>query len=239
MTQAHESQNWRKSTGKWIVFGLFAFGIAAFFYFDLARFVTLASLNENKEALKTYTESHYLFTVILYILLYFLQTTLSLPGAAIFTLAGGFLFGTLLGTLYVNISATAGATLAFLAARYLFRETIEYKFGKRLQSFHEGINENALSFLLTLRLIPLFPFFLVNLAAGLTRIRLTTYLLATSIGIIPGSLVFSNAGKQLGKIHSVRDITSPNVLGALTLLGLMAIAPVVYHRFRKPTDAKL
>jgi uncharacterized membrane protein YdjX (TVP38/TMEM64 family) len=224
--------------GKWIILGTFALGVAAFFYLDLGQYVTLSSLKENKDALQGYTEAHYGFTVVLYILIYALQTAFSLPGAAILTLCGGFLLGALLGTLYVNIAATSGATLAFLATRYLFRETVEQKFGKRLESIQQGFAQNAFNYLLTLRLIPLFPFFLVNLASGLTRIRLSTYVLATAIGILPGSFVYSNAGKQLGNINSVGDIASPGVLGAFVLLGLLSLVPVVYQRFRKPASGE-
>ncbi|MFQ5779847.1 MAG: TVP38/TMEM64 family protein [Nitrospiria bacterium] len=223
---------------KGIIVGLFSVGIAAFFYFDLGRYVTLESLKGNKAALRDYTESHYLFTVFLFIMVYVVQTALSLPGATILTISGGFLFGTLLGTLYVNIGATLGATLAFLAARYLFRDTVERKFGGRLDSIQEGFADHAFSYLLTLRLIPLFPFFIVNLAAGLTRIRLAAYMAATSIGILPGSFVYSNAGKQLGVIESVKDIASIEVLGAFVLLGLLALVPVVYQRLKKPAIAK-
>jgi uncharacterized membrane protein YdjX (TVP38/TMEM64 family) len=218
--------------GKWIILSVFALAIAAFFYFDLGRYVTLASLKENKDALKSFTETHYGSTVILYILIYCIQTAFSLPGAAILTLGGGFLFGSLLGTVYVNIAATSGATLAFLAARYLFRDTVENKFGKKLESIQMGFANNAFNYLLTLRLIPLFPFFLVNLASGLTRMRLSTYVLATAIGIIPGSFVFSNAGKQLGNINSVKDVASPMVLEAFALLGVLALVPVVYQKLK-------
>lgn len=223
--------------GKGIVLGFFVIGGALFFSFDLGRFVTLASLQENKGALRAYTASHYAVTVIGYILLYALQTALLLPGATIFTLAGGFLFGAGWGTLYVNIAATSGATLAFLAARYLLRGTIERKFGKQLEPIQRGFAQDDFSFLLTLRLIPLFPFFLVNMAAGLTRIRLTTYLLATSIGILPGSFVYSYAGQQLDRIHSLKDVASPGVVGAFVLLGLLALLPVAYRKFGGRNDS--
>ncbi len=219
--------------GRWLVLALFALGVGLFFYLDLGRFLTLAALQQNRDALRQYTDSHYTTTVGLYVALYAGQTALSLPGATILTLAGGFLFGTLLGALYVNVAATTGATLAFLAARYLLHAAVERRFGPRLESIQAGFARNAFAFLLTLRLIPLFPFFLVNLAAGLTRVRLGTYVLATAIGILPASLVFSNAGRQLGSIESLRDVASPRVLGAFVLLGLLALAPVAYHRLRR------
>ncbi len=227
-----------KSRGKWVILGLIAVGIAAFFIFDLQKYVTLDALKENKAALRQYAQDHYLVTVVLFILIYILQTALSLPGAAILTLAGGFLYGTVLGAIFVNIGATTGAVLAFMAARYLFRDAVEKRFGKRLARIQSGFASNGLNYLLTLRLIPLFPFFLVNLASGLTRIRLSTYVFATAIGILPGSLVFTNAGKQIGGINSIRDIASPGVLGAFSLLGLLALVPVVYHKLKKNRPAK-
>ncbi|MFZ5874769.1 MAG: TVP38/TMEM64 family protein [Nitrospirota bacterium] len=206
--------------------------VAAFIGFDLGRYLTLASLKANKDLLRAYTDSHYAASVIIFIVAYCVQTALSLPGAVIFTLTGGFLFGTALGTLYVNVGATSGAVLAFLVARYLFRDAVERRFGARLETIHRGFGRNAFNYLLTLRLIPLFPFFLVNLASGLTRIPLPTYATATAIGIIPASIVYANAGSQLGKIDSLKDVASPEVVSAFVLLGLLALVPVAYHRWR-------
>jgi uncharacterized membrane protein YdjX (TVP38/TMEM64 family) len=161
---------------------------------------------------------------------------LSLPGAAIMTLAGGFLFGSLLGTIYVNLGATSGATLAFLAARYLLRDWVESKFGNRLGPIQDGFAKNAFNYLMTLRLIPIFPFFLVNLVSGLTRVNLATYMTATAVGIIPGSFVYAYAGRQLGTINSLKEIASPNVISAFVLLGLLALVPILYRKFSaKPT----
>ncbi len=227
----------KRAVGKFIVLAGIALGVAAFFYFDLGRHVTLTALKENKDFLKTYAQVNYGRTVVLFVLMYALQTALSLPGATILTLAGGFLFGTWMGVLFVNVGATSGAVLAFIAARTLFRESIEKKFGKRLASMQRGFENDAFHYLLTLRLIPLFPFFLVNLSAGLTRMRLSTYAIATAIGILPGSLVYTHAGKQLGGINSLKDIVSPGVLGAFVLLGALVMLPVLYQKFKKPTAA--
>lgn len=215
--------------GKVIVVVLFAAAVFAFFYFDLRQYISLDALKANRDRLLAFTEANYTSAVLIYILIYCLQTAFSLPGATIFTLAGGFLFGAVLGTLYVNIAATTGATLAFLAARYLLRDWVERKFGNRLGSIQEGFAKNGFSYLLTLRLIPIFPFFLVNLVAGLTRISVGTFIAATAIGIIPASFVFANAGRQLGSINSLSEIASPRVLGAFALLGLLALMPIVYR----------
>lgn len=211
-----------------LVIGL---AIGAFFYFDLGRFVSLYALKANRDNLLAFAGANYAAAVGLFIVAYAIVTGLSLPGAVILTLAGGFVFGAVLGTLFVNLGATTGATVAFLTARYLLRDTVEQKFGKSLGPFQEGFAKNAFSYLLTLRLIPLFPFFVVNLVSGLTRVSARTYIGATALGIIPGSFVYAYAGQQLGTIHSLKEIASPNVIGAFILLGLLALVPVVYKRF--------
>jgi uncharacterized membrane protein YdjX (TVP38/TMEM64 family) len=173
--------------------------------------------------------------VALFIVAYVAVTGLSLPGATILTLGGGFLFGTVLATVFVNLGATMGATLAFLAARYLLSDWVERKFGRWLEPLQRGFVQNAFSYLLTLRLIPLFPFFVVNLVSGLTRMNVGTYVAATALGIIPGSFVYAYAGRQLGTINSLQEIASPRVIGAFILLGILALAPIVYKRVHPNT----
>jgi uncharacterized membrane protein YdjX (TVP38/TMEM64 family) len=216
---------------KIVVALIFFAAIAAFFFFDLKQYVTLESLKAHRDDLLNYTRAHFVTAVLIFAVIYLLQTTFSLPGGALLTVTGGFLFGSFLGTLIVIIPATLGATLAFLAARYLLRDWVERKFGDRLKTIQKGFAKNSFSYLLTLRLIPLFPFFLVNLVSGLTRISVGTYLLATALGIIPGSFVFANAGRQLGSINSLSEVLSPRVLGAFGLLGLFALVlPVLYRK---------
>ena len=226
-----ENDSPSSSMGKILTGIIFLIGIGAFLYFDLGQYLSLDSLKANRALLLNYTESHYALAVTVFILVYILQTALSLPGGAILTLTGGFLFGSLTGTFIVNIGATAGATLAFLAARYILRDWVERKFGDRLDAIQSGFAQNAFSYLMTLRLIPAFPFFLVNLVSGLTRVNLSTYILATSLGIIPGSFVFAFAGRQLGSINSLSEIASPPVLLAFTLLGLLALMPIAYRKW--------
>jgi len=210
-------------------------GIAAFFYFDFARYLSLDGLKANRDHLLAFAEANYTAAAAGFVIAYCTVVGLSLPGGAIMTLAGGFLFGSVLGTLYVNVGATVGATVAFLVARYLLRDWVEQKFGSRLGPIQEGFAKNAFSYLMTLRLIPLFPFFLVNMVSGLTRVSVGTYMAATSLGIIPGSFVYAYAGRQLGTINSLKEIASPNVLMAFTLLGLLALVPILYKKFsRKP-----
>ena len=217
--------------GKGIIALLLASGIGAFAYFDLGQYLSLESLKANRDSLLAYTESNFGMAMALFIAAYIIQTGFSLPGGAIMTLAGGFLFGSVLGTVLVNIGATTGATLAFLVARYLLRDWVEHKFGDRLEPIQTGFAKNAFSYLMTLRLIPAFPFFLVNLVSGITRVNLGTYVTATSLGIIPGSFVFAFAGRQLGTINSLGEIASPPVLLAFTLLGLLALMPIAYRKF--------
>ena len=230
-TMTTSVQGSSSSKGKIIVAAVLAAAIGAFFYFDLQQYLSLDALKANRDRLLAFTDANYVTAVVSFIMSYCLVTGLSLPGAAILTLAGGFLFGSLVGTVLVNVGATTGATLAFLAARYLLRDWVEKKFGDRLRPIQDGFAKNAFSYLMTLRLIPLFPFFLVNMVSGLTRVNLGTYVVATAIGIIPGSFVYAYAGRQLGMINSLKEIASPNVLLAFTLLGLLALVPVVYRRF--------
>jgi len=218
------------STGKIAIAVVIALAITAFFYFDLGRFLSLAALKDNRDRLLSFTQDHYATAAGLFIVSYIVVTGLSLPGAVILTLAGGFLFGGLFGTLFVNVGATTGATLAFLTARYLLRDAVEYKFGKWLGPLQEGFAKNAFSYLMTLRLIPLFPFFVVNLVSGLTRVNVGTYVAATALGIIPGSFVYAYAGRQLGSINSLKEIASPNVIAAFVLLGVLALVPILYKK---------
>jgi uncharacterized membrane protein YdjX (TVP38/TMEM64 family) len=221
-------------TGKLLVALLFLSALGAFFLFDLRAYLSLESLKTNRDSLLVFTQEHYVPAVVMFILAYILQTAFSLPGATLMTLAGGFLFGSLWGTLYVNIGATTGATLAFLAARYLFHDWVERTFGDRLGPIQEGFAKNAFSYLLTLRLIPLFPFFLVNLLSGLTRVQLSTYVVATSVGIIPGGFVYTFAGRQLGTINSLSELASPRLLLAFSFLGLLMLIPIAYRKFTAP-----
>jgi uncharacterized membrane protein YdjX (TVP38/TMEM64 family) len=206
--------------------------ISLFFYFDLQRFLTLAALKANRQMLLDYYLSHKLIMVAGFMLFYIVQTALSLPGAAILSLAAGAIFGSIMGTLYANIAATLGATLAFLVTRYLLRDVVLGKFGSRLEGMNRELEERGLSYLLFLRLVPLFPFFLINLAAGLTRLPLRTFFFGTMIGIIPGGFVYVNAGASLATIDSLSGIASPRVLGSFALLGLFALIPVLYSKLK-------
>ncbi|MDF2460116.1 MAG: conserved rane protein of unknown function [Nitrospira sp.] len=229
-----ESSSRPSARGKFIVAAVFLGAIGAFYFFDLKAYLSLDVLKANRDKLLAFTEAHYAQAALLFILVYIAQTAFSLPGATLLTLTGGFIFGTLSAALYVNIGATTGATLAFLAARYLFRDWVEQRVGDRLAAFQTGFARNAFLYLLTLRLIPVFPFFVVNLLSGLTRMNVGTYVAATALGIIPGSLAYTFAGRQLGTINSLAELASPRLLLAFTALGLLFLMPVVYRKFVRP-----
>ncbi|MBU5614127.1 TVP38/TMEM64 family protein [Geomonas azotofigens] len=210
-----------------------AAAVALFFLFDLQRFLTLEALKANRQLLAGYYAEHTGTSVALFMAIYILQTALSLPGAAILSLAAGAVFGVLAGTVYAVCAATIGATLAFLVTRYLLRDLVAGRFGARLEGLNRELERRGLNYLLFLRLVPLFPFFLINLAAGLTRLPLRVFVLGTLVGIIPGGFVFVNAGASLAAINSLGDVASPRVLGSFALLGLFALAPVLYGRLKQ------
>ena len=224
-------------SGKLLVLGLFLLAVGAFFYFDLKTYLSLETIRTHRDRLLEFTQTYYALSVVAFILIYIVQTAL-LPGATLMTLLGGFLFGSVLGMFYVNAGATIGSTLAFLASRYLFHDWVQRKFGDRLAAFQAGFSRNAFSYLMTLRLIPLFPFFLVNLLSGLTNVKTRTYIAATALGIIPGSFVYTFAGRQVGTINSVAEIASPGVLLALSFLGLLSLSSVLYRRFAWQNSAR-
>jgi uncharacterized membrane protein YdjX (TVP38/TMEM64 family) len=225
--------SWKKLTLLILAAGL----IGAFFYFDLGSYFTLQALKANRQELAVYHQRHRLVTVSVFLGIYIVQTALSLPGAAILSLAAGALFGLLWGTVLVNIGATAGAILAFLFARYLFRDLVIRRFGgPNLEKLNRELEREGMSYLLFLRLVPLFPFFLINLGAALTSLSLRTFFFATMVGIIPGSLVYVNAGASLASIDKLSDVTSPRVLGAFAILGFFSLIPIFYDKFKKMKD---
>jgi uncharacterized membrane protein YdjX (TVP38/TMEM64 family) len=206
--------------------------VALFFWLDLGRFLTLESLKANRQLLLQYYADHRLLTVAAFMALYIIQTALALPGAVILSLSAGAIFGPLMGTLYAVSAASVGATLSFLVTRYLLRDAVLAKFGNKLEGINKELEERGINYLLFLRLVPLFPFFLINLAAGLTRLPLRTFVLGTFFGIIPGGFVFVNAGASLASISRLSDIASPRVLGSFALLGLFALIPALYAKLK-------
>ena len=218
---------------KILILSVVVVAVALFFYLDLERFLTLEALKANRQLLADYYAAHTVGTVAAFMVIYILQTALSLPGAAILSLAAGAIFGALAGTVYAVVAATVGATLAFLVTRYLLRDAILKRFGAKLEGLNRELEQRGWNYLLFLRLVPLFPFFLINLAAGLTRLPLRVFVLGTLVGIIPGGFVFVNAGASLATIDSLSDVASPRVLGSFLLLGLFALVPVLYGKLKQ------
>jgi uncharacterized membrane protein YdjX (TVP38/TMEM64 family) len=212
---------------------LLVVAVTLFFILNFGRFLTLDSLKNNREILTSFYAEHRLVTVLSFMFLYIIQTALSLPGATIFSLCAGLLFGAVMGTVYAVTAATLGAVIAFLVARYIFHDTVQRKFGSQLAKLNTTLESEGMHYLLFLRLVPVFPFFLINLGAALTRLPLRTFFLGTMIGIIPGGFVYVNAGASLATINSLGDIASPRVLGSFALLGLFALVPVFYQRLKK------
>ncbi len=211
------------SRGKVGLLAFFFAAIAAFFIFDLGAYLTLDSLKARQADLATLLDNRPLVIIGGFFLLYAVTTALSLPGAAILTLAAGAVFGLWLGTLIVSFASAIGASLAFLSSRFVLRDWVKARFGKRVAAIDRGIEKDGVFYLLTLRLIPAFPFFLINLAMGLTTMRLLTFYAVSQIGMLLGTIVFVNAGTQLAAIDSTGDILSPALIGSFVLLGLFPL----------------
>lgn len=211
------------NTRKLLVLVLIVVLISLFFIFDLGQYLNLAALKAQQGALEQWVADDPLPAAGLFFLFYVLVTGLSLPGAALMTLLAGALFGLLGGTLLVSFASTLGATLAMLSSRFLLRDWVQARFGKRLASIDKGIEREGSAYLFALRLVPAFPFFLINLGMGLTKLPVRTYWWVSQIGMLPGTLVYVNAGRELGQLDSLSGILSPGLLGAFVLLGLLPL----------------
>jgi len=211
---------------------LFAGGIAVFFALGGQDYLDLATIKRHRDALIAFADAHFVAALALGFLVYAGAVALSLPGGLVLSLTMGFVFGRWVGTALVVVAATVGATLVFLAARYLFADAARRRMGAVGERINAGFTENAFSYLLFLRLVPVFPFFIINLAPAFTTIPLRTYVLATAIGIVPGSFVFVNLGQTLAHIDSLQGLVSLDVLGGLGLLALFALVPVIVQTIR-------
>jgi len=197
--------------------------IAAFFAFDLGRFFDLQTLKAQQAAIEAFRADHPVVAVAVYFVLYVVVTALSLPGAALLTLAGGAVFGVGWGTLIVSFASTIGATLAFLIARFLLRGWVAARFGQRLRAIDEGIRREGAFYLFTLRLVPVFPFFIINLLLGLTVMKVSTFYWVSQLGMLAGTVAYVNAGTQLARVDSLSGILSPAVLVSFALLGVFPL----------------
>ncbi len=229
-TTAPRADLWKKI----LILLVFAGGLTLFFALGGDRYLSLEALREHRDLLLEYTRRHYGLMLAAAIGVYTLVVAFSIPAAVVLTLTNGFLFGRWVGTVATVISGTLGATLVFLAARYLFADAVHRRLGERGHRIMEGFRRNAFNYLLFLRLVPIFPFWLVNLAPAFTAMPLRTYVIATAIGVVPGSFVFANLGESLGRIETLNDLLSPQVVIALALLGLLALLPVIVKKVRSP-----
>lgn len=212
-----------KTTTRILLLAGLAAAVGAFFWFDLGQYFSLVELRERRDELLAFIDRNFLAALLIYVGTYIVMAALSLPGAAILTLAGGALFGLVAGTLAVSLASTVGATLVFLAARFLFRESVQKRFGKRLKRINEGVERDGAFYLLALRLVPIFPFWVINLVMALTPIRTWTYAWVSLVGMFPATVVYVNAGTQLAQVDSVGDVLSPGLIGAFVLLGLLPL----------------
>ena len=207
-------------------------GVVAFFALGGPQYLDLATIKEHRDTLLAFTESHFAAALAIAFAVYAGAVAFSLPGGLVLSLTMGFVFGRWIGTALVVVAATVGATLVFLAARYLFADAARRRLGTFGEKINAGFTKNAFSYMLFLRLVPVFPFFLVNLAPAFTTIPLRTYVLATAVGIVPGSFVFVNLGQTLARIDSLKGLVSADVLAGLGLLAAFALLPVAVQKYR-------
>lgn len=201
--------------------------IVCAWYLGLQDYVNLDTIKSQRSELLNIVSDRPYISILAFVSMYIISVALSLPIATVLTLLGGFLFGRWLGTFLIVISATMGASILFLAAKSAIGTTLRQKAGPLYKKIESNMNQNAIGYLLFMRLVPIFPFFLVNIVPALFNIRLTPYLATTFFGIIPGTFVYANVGRELGTIESLSDLISTKTLIAFTLLGLFALLPVI------------
>ncbi len=218
---------------KAIGLGVILLGAGLFYFFDPGDILSLEWLKTNQSLLDTFYQANSLTVMTGFVALFLVIGLFLLPGATLLSVCSGAVFGLPLGPLLVSLGSTLGAVLAFFVARYILRDWVEERFGERLQPIQAGLCENDIHYILVLRLVPLFPFFLVNIAMGASQVSWKIFMLGTLLGKLPATWVYANAGSHLVSLRSLSDITSPGMMGALTLLGLLALTPVIYKQRQK------
>ncbi len=237
-TPSIETEKGGSSVNKFVPLGVLAAGIAAFFALGLDQYVSFEALREHRDVLANFVAYNPLMAPLAFMVIYAVVVAFSLPGGAIMTMAGGFLFGTAWGTAWVVLSATTGATILFVIAKTSLGDLLRAKAGPWLKKMEKGFKENALSYLLVLRLIPLFPFFVVNLVPAFLGVHMRTYVIGTLLGIVPGSFVFATVGAGLGSIFDSNEaftaagILTPEIVTALVGLSLLSLLPVAYKKIK-------
>ena len=197
--------------------------IAVYLAFDLGQILSLDSLKAQQLSIAAWRDSNPVAAALVFFAAYVAVTAVSLPGAAVMTLAAGAIFGLLWGTVIVSFASSLGATLAFLATRFLLNEWVQRRLGNRLEAINAGVEKDGAFYLFSLRLVPVFPFFAVNLLMGLTRIRVSTFYWVSQVGMLAGTVVYVNAGTQLAAIESLETILSPTLILSFALLGLLPL----------------
>ena len=229
---------------RWIALAAVVCLLGAVFQFDLGSYLTLENIKSEQEALQALVKTNPAQFIVGYFLIYVAVTALSIPGAAVMTLVAGALFGLWWGLLIVSFASTIGATLAMVMARWLFKEQVESRFKNQISTINKGIEKDGAFYLFTLRLVPAFPFFAINLAMALTSMNVITFFLVSQVGMLAGTFVFVNAGTELAQVNSPSDVLSAGLLMSFVLLGLFPLfakwfvdwvrAQRVYRRFKKP-----
>ncbi len=209
---------------KLVLVGIIAAIVALFFAFDLGQYLSLEYIKAQQDQVETLYAENQLATLIIFFIVYVIVTGMSLPGAAVMSLAAGAVFGLLTGVILISFASSIGASIAFMISRYLFRESVEARFEKSLKSINAGIQRDGAFYLFALRLVPAFPFFVINLVMGLTKIRLTTFYWVSQVGMLAGTIVYINAGTQLAQIESASGIFSPGIILSFVLLALLPFA---------------
>lgn len=218
--------------------------IAVFFTSDVGQYLSYEGLANNEAAMKQAVADAPVLTALIFVGIYITVVTFSLPGALWLSLAGGLMFGTSQGGMLILVGATIGASLLFLVARYLLGDTLQARAGPSLEKFEKNFNRDAVSYLLVLRLLPIFPFFIVNLGAALVGVRFPIFVVTTFFGIIPGTFVFASIGNgvsvllQQGQQPDVSVITKPEIMLPLVGLALLSLLPVVWRRFGPSAETK-
>ena len=206
-----------------LLIAFFTIVVALFFVLDLQKYLTLEYLKSSKAFFISSYENNPILVLASYFLFYIVITAFSLPGAVWMTLGGGAFFGLFAGTVIVSFASSIGATLAMLISRFLLRDWVQSRFEKQMQIINAGINKDGGFYLFTLRLVPAVPFFVINLGIGLTPLRAGTFYWVSQLGMLPGTLVYINAGSELGKIHSLGEILSPTLIASFVLLGIFPL----------------
>lgn len=223
---------------KKLILGLILVATILFLGVNFGQYLTLENAKAQQEALNSFIDQNFIYAAATYFFAYIAITAFSIPGAAVVTLLGAALFGFWTSLLLVSFASTIGATIAFLSSRYLLREWVQSKFGSKLSAINQGVEKDGAFYLFSLRLIPVFPFFLINLLMGLTPMTIARFYLTSQIGMLPGTAVYLNAGTQLATIDSLSGIVSPTVLASFALLGLFPIiAKWVMNKVR-PTQVQ-